>query len=381
MTLLSTNAAVAAACQRFSAKNYICVDTEFMRDRTYYPVLCLIQIASAEDAVAIDPLAPGLDLSPILELMINSAVLKVFHACRQDMGIFFQLADTLPKPIFDTQIAAMVCGHGDSVSYGKLVQTLTGTFIDKTSQFTNWAHRPLSDRQVRYALSDVIHLRPVYESLIGQLAVSERMDWLREELDIVMDPATYDTDPAKAWRRIKLPRGSRRFLALIRELATYREAEAQRRNLPRNWVLRDDVLVEIAARSPKTADDLAKVRTITREFSTGRAGSALLKVVARANALPESDCPKPPENTDTPAPRSTVELLRVLLKHKAEEHNVAPKLIATSADLDAMALDDKAPVLALKGWRRDLFGADALALKHGKLALAGNGDRLRLVRL
>lgn len=358
------------------------MDTEFMRERTYYPKLCLIQIAGAKEAFAVDTLADGMDLTPVFELMANPAILKVFHACRQDMEIFFHLTQTLPAPLFDTQIGAMVCGHGESVSYDKLVRKLTGAQVDKSSRFTDWSHRPLSEQQLGYALSDVTHLRTVYERLSAQLASNGRASWLEEEFEVVSSLATYDIDPRNSWLRLKVRSGKRRFLATVRELAAYRELEARRRDVPRNRIIRDDVLMDIAARAPRSANDLAKVRNISSQFASGRAGVEILEVVARALALPEADCPRIDNDIDARQPRSAiVELLRVLLKLKSENHDVAQKLIANAADLDAIALDDNADVPALRGWRRKIFGEDALSLKAGRLALSATGDQVKLVTL
>ena len=382
MSLLSDNNAIRDVCRRYATFSHVCVDTEFVRDRTYFPVLCLIQIGCAGEAVAIDALAPGIDLAPVFELIANPDVLKVLHSCRQDMEVFFHATGALPAPVFDTQIAAMVCGHGDAISYDRLVAELTGHTIDKTSRFTDWSRRPLSRKQLDYALSDVIYLQDVYSRLDAELTESGRVNWVEEELANVTNPATYQVNPREMWQRIRYRNRNRRFLARVRELACWREIEAQKRNLPSNWVLREPVLLEIAARNPATQDDLAAVRTISRDFANGKRGRELLNAVVRANALANADCPDPPQTTDTGNPqRAVADLLRVLLKHKSEEHDVAQKLIASTADLDALAADDAAPVPALQGWRRTLFGDDALLLKQGKLALAGDGDRVRLIRL
>ena len=380
MTLLSENRAVAAVCQRLSQEDYVCVDTEFARSQTYFAQLCLVQFAGSREAVAIDALQPGLDLAPVLELMANPSVLKVFHACRQDLEIFYHLADAVPAPIFDTQIGAMVCGYGDAVSYDNLVRALTGITIDKATRFTNWSNRPLTEAQVSYALSDVIHLRPVYESLVAQIAANGRASWLTEEFAVVQNPATYAVDPQNAWRKLKVRNGKRRFLALLRELAAYRESEAQHRDKPRNWVLRDEIMLELAARAPRSRHDLAKVRHMSPSLVAGNIGSTLLEVVARGLALPESEWPEISNGeTGMPPPRPLVDLLRVLLKHKADEHEVAQKLIASASDIEAIARDSDAPVAALRGWRREVFGADALALKNGELALTCNAGRVRLL--
>ena len=382
MTLISNNIDLAAVCDRMANEEFVCVDTEFMRERTFYPKLCLIQIAGAHEAVAVDPLAEGISLEPVHELMANPDVMKVFHACRQDMEIFYNQTKRLPAPLFDTQIGAMVCGHGESVSYDKLVRKLTGAQVDKSSRFTDWSHRPLSDAQFGYALSDVTHLRMVYEKLAAQLRSNGRESWLEEEFAVVSNPATYELDPRDAWLRLKVRSGKSRFLAVVRELAAYRELEARRRDIPRNRILRDDVLLDIAARAPRTPKDLAKVRNISEQFSTGRAGTEIMEAVARAMDLPDEACPRMDQDRDTRQPHpAIVELLRVLLKQKSEMHQVAQKLIANAADLDAIAIADDADVAALRGWRKKLFGDDALALKAGRLALSVSGDQVKLIAL
>jgi ribonuclease D len=382
MTIISNNTDLAAFCDRMAKEEFVCVDTEFMRERTYYPKLCLIQIAGADEAVAVDPLAEGISLEPVHALMANPDVMKVFHACRQDMEIFYYQTKRLPAPLFDTQISAMVCGHGESVSYDKLVRKLTGAQVDKSSRFTDWSNRPLSDAQIGYALSDVTHLRTVYEKLSSQLESNGRESWLDEEFKVVSSPATYELDPQDAWLRLKVRSGKSRFLAVVRELAAYRELEARKRDVPRNRILRDDVLMDIAARAPQVPKDLAKVRNISEQFSTGRAGVEIMEAVARALALSEDECPRLDQDRDARQPHpAIVELLRVLLKQKAEKHQVAQKLIANAADLDAIAIADDADVAALRGWRKKLFGDDALALKAGRLALSISGDQIKLIAL
>ena len=382
MTLISNNTDLAAVCDRMAKEEFVCVDTEFMRERTYYPILCLIQIAGTDEAVAIDPLAEGISLEPVHALMANPNVMKVFHACRQDMEIFYHQTKSLPSPLFDTQISAMVCGHGESVSYDKLVRKLTGAQVDKSSRFTDWSNRPLSDAQIGYALSDVTHLRTVYEMLSAQLAANGRAHWLEEEFAVVSSLSTYELDPRDAWLRLKVRSGKARFLAIVRELAAYRELEARRRDTPRNRILRDDVLLDIAARAPRTPKDLAKVRNISEQFASGRAGAEIMEAVASALDLPDAECPRVDDNRDTRQPHpAIVELLRVLLKQKSEMHQVAQKLIANAADLDAIAIADDADVAALRGWRKTLFGDDALALKAGRLALSISGDQVKLIAL
>ena len=382
MTLITETNELIEACERFARDSFLAIDTEFMRERTYYPQLCLIQIAGKSEAVTVDALANEISLDPILNLMANNEIIKVFHACRQDMEIFFNLNRRIPFPVFDTQIGAMVCGYGESVSYDKLVRQITGIQIDKSSRFTDWSHRPLSKQQLNYALSDVTHLRTVYESLLNQLEKNGRINWLNEEFQSVLSPKTYDIPLDQIWKRLKIKNGKPRFLILVRELCAFREKEAQNRNTPRNRVIRDDVLLDIAARSPKSSVDLAKVRSLSPQFAEGRLGKSILRVVAEASNIPESDAPQL-EKLNKPKPQkpALIELLKVLLKHKSEDNNVAQKLIASTADLEAIAENDNANVLALNGWRKDVFGADALLLKSGKIALSATGDRIKVIRI
>jgi ribonuclease D len=381
-TMIASSAELAQFCQRLEAAPYIAIDTEFMRDRTYWPILCLVQIAGPDEAAAIDPLADGIDLTPLLALMQHQGVLKVFHAARQDIEIFFHMAGAVPAPVFDTQVAAMVCGFGDSVSYETLASRLAAATIDKSSRFTDWARRPLTERQLKYALDDVVPLRRVYEKLSARLEASGRATWLDEEMAELTDPATYRLDPATSWRRLKVRSNNRRLLALVRELAAWREITAQQRNLPRNRVVRDEQLLEIAAHAPKQVDELAQSRGLGRGFAEGRFGTEILQVVARTLAIPESEYPYPaPRYEPPPGIGPLVELLRVLLKLRCEEHGVAQKLVADSDDLERIAADDRADVRALAGWRAELYGRDALDLKHGRLALTAAGKRIKLVRL
>jgi ribonuclease D len=382
MTLISDSKTLAAFCKRQAAAEYITVDTEFMRDRTYWPRLCLVQVGGPEEAAAIDTLAEGLDLAPLLALMANPKVTKVFHAARQDIEIFYHLSGTVPAPLVDTQVAAMVCGFGDAVSYETLAGRLASATIDKSSRFTDWAHRPLTDRQLKYALDDVIHLRLIYEKLAKRLAKTGRTDWVREEMTVLTDPQSYRLEPREAWRRLKTRSDRPRFLAVLRELAAWREEEAQKRDLPRSRVLKDESLLEIAAHAPKSVEDLARSRGLSRNVAEGRQGAAILDAVKRGLEMPEAEMPRAQARPDLPASIGpVVELLRVLLKTKCEKHGVAQKLVASAADLELIAADDEAQVPALHGWRRELFGADALALKHGTLALAVAKNRIELVSL
>lgn len=381
MTLIADSDALAAFCRRQTAASFVTVDTEFMRDKTYWPQLCLVQVAGPEEIAAIDPLAPGIDLAPLYALMADERVLKVFHAARQDIEIFYHLAGTVPHPLFDTQVAAMVCGFGDSVSYETLANKLAGAHIDKSSRFTDWSHRPLTERQLHYALADVGPLRTAYERLAARLAKNGRAGWLDEEMAALTDPATYRLDPAESWRRFKLRSGNRRLLALLRELAAWREQAAQQRNLPRNRLLRDESVLEIAAHAPATVDDLARTRGLGRNFAEGRLGAEILAIIARVNAMPESAYPEPPARREPPPGIGPlVDLLRVLLKLRCEENGVAQKLVADTDDLEQIAASDTASVPALHGWRYELFGKDAIDLKHGRLALTAAGRRIKLVR-
>jgi ribonuclease D len=384
MEPIADTAALAAFCGRLADSPYITIDTEFMRERTYWPQLCLVQVANATEAQAIDPLAPGIDLQPLFEVLENPKVLKVFHAARQDVEIFFHLAGKVPAPIFDTQVAAMVCGFGDAVSYETLAAKLAKARIDKSQRFTDWSQRPLAERQLVYAMADVTHLRLAYEKLARQLERDGRADWLKDEMAVLTDPATYRLDPEESWRRLKPRTNNARTLMLLKALAAWREREAQARDLPRQRVVRDEALLEIASSAPTTIDDLARTRGLSRGLADGRMGAAILATVSQALAVPESQWPVPEARFELPRGLGpVVDLLKVLLKLKCDEHDVAQRLIASSSDLEAIAADDAANVPALHGWRRALFGDDALRLKHGKvaLALAENAKGLRLIPL
>ncbi|MEE8333451.1 MAG: ribonuclease D [Alphaproteobacteria bacterium] len=382
MSLITDSAELAAFCDRLSEADFITVDTEFLRDKTYYPILCLIQLGGPDEAACIDVLADGIDIAPVLDLMKDPAVLKVFHAARQDFEIFFNLMGSVPTPVFDTQVSAMVCGFGDSVGYETLVSKLARQSVDKTMRFTDWQRRPLNDRQIEYALADVTHLRVVYEKIRDRLEKNGRADWISAEMDALCDPGLYQIDPYETWRRLKIRNAKPRTLAILRELAAWREQEAQRRDVPRGRVLRDDGLVEIAIHTPKTRDDLGALRGLHGGQSGGASGAAILEAVMRGQAVPDADCPARPRGRDQQrGPGPSVDLLKVLIKIKAESADVAQRLIANSEAIEAISLDDNADVPALKGWRRELFGEDALALKHGKLALTSNGRKIRVIRL
>jgi len=382
MTIIADSSELAAFCHRQATAEYVAVDTEFMRDKTYYPQLCLVQVAGPEEAAAVDALAPGIDMQPLFDLLNAPAVTKVFHAARQDVEMLFHITGQIPAPLVDTQVAAMVCGFGDAVSYENLTAKLAGARIDKSSRFTDWARRPLTERQVTYALSDVTHLRPTYEKLMRRIAKTGRAGWVAEEMALLTSPNTYRQDPRESWRRLKVRSEKPRFLAVLREVAAWREEEAQRRNLPRNRIIKDETVIEIAAHAPSTLEDLGHSRGVSRGQLEGKQGGAILAAVKIGLELPEDQCPKPEPRLDLPSGLTPiVELLRVLLKTRCEAHEVAQKLVANAEDLEHIAADDNAPVPALTGWRREMFGEDALALKHGRIGLTVGGRRVKIVPL
>ena len=380
MHLVADTASLRALCERLAASRYIAVDTEFMRDRTYWPRLCLVQVASSDEAAAVDALAPDIDLAPLLALMRDPGVLKVFHAARQDVEIFYHLDGLVPAPLFDTQVAGMVCGFGDQVGYEKLVAKLARASIDKTQRFTDWARRPLTRKMYDYAISDVTHLRVVYDKIAARLARDGRASWLAEEMETLTDPATYRLEPSDAWLRVKTRLRKPRQLAVLREVSAWRETEAQRRDVPRNRVLRDEALNEIAAQEPGTREELWKLRSLSRGHIGKDAADALLAVVAEVRAAPASTYPKErkPQPVASHAGPSA-DLLKVLLKLRCEENDVAQKLVASADDVEAIARDDGADVRALRGWRREIFGEDALALKHGRIALGIDNGSVRVI--
>jgi ribonuclease D len=370
MELITTTAELAATCERLASHAFITIDTEFLRETTYYPLLCVAQLASPDEAVVVDALAPGIDLKPFFDLMANERVLKVFHAARQDIEIVWHRAGIVPHPIFDTQVAAMVLGYGDSISYDQLVQRITGDTLDKSHRFTDWTRRPLSPAQVSYAVSDVTHLRDVYLALVTDLGRRGRADWMDDEMEILTSPDTYRAEPERAWMRLKTRVRKPKELAVLIEVAAWREREAQTRDVPRSRVLKDDTVGDIAIQAPTTPERLAALRSLPKGFERSKWGEGFLDAVKRGLArdprtLPQSERPKATSNG-----AATVELLKVLLRMTSERHGVAAKVIATVDDLDQIAADDAADVPALKGWRRELFGEKALALKHGRLALA-----------
>ena len=378
MTLITDNEALTAFCGRMRAERFVAIDTEFMRDRTYYPRLCLVQVAGESEAVAIDPLAPGLDLAPLLGLLADEAVLKVMHAARQDLEIFYHLG-AMPRPFFDTQVAAMVCGFGEEVAYDTLVSRLAGAQLDKSSRFTDWARRPLSPAQIHYALGDVTHLRVIYQKLAERLEQAGRTGWVVEELEALLEPRLYAQPPEDAWRRLKLRSRDARFIAIVQALAAWREREAQRRDLPRARVVRDDLLLEVAASRPQSVEEL---RALDRVNLDRDSAAGVVAAIRSAMALPKSELPPVPEQVVLPRGIGpTVDLLRVLLKLRSEESDVAQRLLASTAELEAIAVDDHADVPALHGWRREIFGEDALGLKAGRLALAVRGRKPVVIRL
>jgi ribonuclease D len=380
MKTITTTADLAAFCTEAAKYPYVTVDTEFLRERTYYSKLCLIQLAfmgdGEDDAVLVDPLSDGLDLAPLYELFKNPDVVKVFHAARQDLEIFFVDQGVIPAPLFDTQVAAMVCGFGEQAGYETLVRKIAKDEVDKSSRFTDWSRRPLTDAQKTYALADVTHLRVIYESLSQELEKTERQKWVAEEMGILNDPATYQADPDTAWKRVKTRTNSTKFLSIVRELARFRETYAQARNIPRNRVFKDDALVELASTKPASEKDLGRSRLLLREARSGGIADGILNAVKVGLAADPENAPK----IDTRREKLQVnpalaDMLRVLVKAKADQSGVAQKLIATSADLDAMAggLRD---VVALRGWRKEVFGADALRLCEGQIGLAVQGEKV-----
>lgn len=370
MNVITTTDELAATCRALAEHDFVAVDTEFMRESTYWPKLCLIQAAAGDVEAVIDPLADGMDLAPFLELMADQTTLKVFHAARQDLEIFYHLSGSVPAPLFDSQVAASAVGLGDTIAYDGLVRTLLRRDVDKSSRFTDWSRRPLSEKQLTYALSDVTNLRDLFPGLRNQLDEAGRIGWVAEEMAILCAPTTYALAPEDAWKRLKLRKHTPPYLAILKTTAEWREREAQTRNTPRGRVIKDDAIYEIALQRPATAEDLSRLRAVPRGFERSRAGKALLDAIAPALADPEAFAPVVAKPKPTPSGLGpTVDLLKVLLRMQAEEHGVASRLIGTVADLERIAADDQADVAALKGWRREVFGEAALQLKRGDLAL------------
>jgi ribonuclease D len=381
MDLITTTESLSRLCTALSDETFITVDTEFMRESTYWPDLCLIQVAGEKVNGLIDPLAPGIDLKPFFALMNDAGVLKVFHAARQDIEIMVHRASIVPHPVFDTQIAAMVCGFGDQVGYEAIVRRLAKAQIDKSSRFTDWSRRPLSDKQLAYALADVTHLRVVYESLKQELDRTGREHWLREEMDILTNPATYRTEPEDAWKRIKVRLRSKKQLGVLMEVAAWREREAREKNVPRSRVLKDDAIAEIATQTPQTREALNQLRALPKGMANSRLGDAVLKAVAAGLARDAKSLPQPDAGHDdmSEAAQAAAEVLKLALKVVCEQEGIAPKLVASSSDIDAVAESDAADVPLLHGWRRELFGETALALKRGEAVIGFDRGRVRVL--
>jgi ribonuclease D len=382
MSLITTTKDLKALMSRLKKEDYVTVDTEFIREKTYWPRLCLIQIAGAEEAFAIDPLAEDIELDSFYELMHNKDVLKVFHACRQDLEIFLNESGKLPQPVFDTQIAAMVCGFGEQASYESLVNALVKKTLDKTSRFTDWAQRPLTQKQLKYALADVIHLRPIFDKLGERLEKVERLGWIKDEMKDLLNKENYVTKPDEAWERIRIPTHKPRVLGILKELAMWREETARRVNVPRGRIMKDEALAEIATHPPKEREDLDKMRNLHKGFGASERGREVMEALQRGLDLPDDALPKRERREQLPQGIGpTADLLRVLLKLKCEEHDVAPKLLCSAADLEQIAaFGEEADVPALKGWRKTVFGKEALELRSGRLALAVEGGTLKLVK-
>ena len=389
MQVITTTDALARTVAEYAAAPFAAIDTEFMRERTYWPQLCLVQMARPQggdgesgDAVIIDPLAQGIDLGPLFELMSNGKVVKVFHAARQDVEIFHNLAGEIPAPLFDTQVAAMVCGFGEQVSYETLVRRIAKADLDKSSRFTDWARRPLSGKQLDYALADVTHLREIYVALEERLRQTGRGHWVAEEMAILTDPATYINDPDEAWRRIKARSHNPKFLAVVRALACWREREAQRRDVPRSRVLKDDALIEVATAKPKATGDLSKLRLLPRDSRKGEPAEGIVEAVAEGEACPPDGrptLPPPPQRRHGSA--AVADMLKVFLKARADQLGVAAKLIASSADLEALAGEQDPDLPLLKGWRRDVFGSDALRIVAGNVGLVARPGGVELIEV
>ncbi len=370
MDLIVSTDVLADFCERAAKFDFVTVDTEFLRETTYWPKLCLIQVATDDEAVLIDPLAPDFDLSPFYDLLANPDVTKVFHAARQDVEIFVKATGQVPANIFDTQVAASVCGFGDSVSYDNLVRSITSVELDKSSRFTDWSVRPLSEKQRLYAIADVTHLRDIYRELRKQVAATRRGDWVEDEMGVLRSIDTYVVQPEQAWVRLKMKINRPRDLAALKKLAAWREQRAQDTDQPRSRVLKDDVLFELAMQRPLTPDAFERLRMVPRGFGRSSAAGDIMALLKQVEDIPKSELPSMPERYRGPSPKGAVgDLVRVLLKAVAEQNGVAARIIATSDEIDALVLDDEADVPALKGWRRKLFGEKALAIKHGRIGL------------
>lgn len=384
MQVVTDSDTLAELCARFKKAPYVTVDTEFMRERTYWSQLCLVQLAvpgdGPGDAVIVDPLAEGIDLTPLYSLMAARDVVKVFHAARQDVEIFYHLGGVIPRPLFDTQVAAMVCGYGEQVGYETLVRKLAKAEVDKSSRFTDWAKRPLSKKQLAYALADVTHLRTIYEALSARIAETGRSEWVAEEIGILTDPATYTVDPETVWKRVKARSSSPRFLAVVRELARWRELTAQARDVPRTRVMKDEALVEIATAQPTSPEELHTLRLVQREARKPEATAEILEAVKAGLSCPEDRLPRLPKPTQRREGSAAVaDLLKVLLKARSDHLGIASKLLASSSDLEALAGEEDPDLPVLKGWRFEAFGRDALKLKEGKLAIAAGPQGIEII--
>ncbi len=381
MTLITHQDALDSLCTRLASADFITVDTEFLREHTYYSKLCLIQVADDDGAFAIDPLVGDLDLAPFYDLMANEAVLKVLHACRQDIEIFFHASGAVPTPVFDTQIAAMVCGFGESAGYETLVGKILGRSIDKSTRYTDWSQRPLSDQQLNYALSDVTHLRDIYRHLMKDIHKTSRASWIDEEMAICTAPETYHVDPHEQWMRLKPRTNKPRMLGVLREITAWREVEAQNRDMPKRRVLKDETLLEIAARPPKSTEQLSKLRSVPNGMERSRAGKGLMDAIERGLNLPEDDLPTLQRARHRPATPPIADLIKVLLKIKCQKAKVAPKMVANTAEIEAWAAEPERGASFMKGWRYDIFGRDAEKMLAGNLALASDNGAIEIVEL
>lgn len=369
--IIKTQAELNEICAKLAEKPYLTIDTEFLRDKTYYSQLCLVQLAGPDiDAVAIDPIAYKLDLKPLADLMANEKILKVFHAARQDLEIFYQMDGRIPHPIFDTQVAAMVCGYGDSIAYNKLVEGITGHALEKNAQFTDWSRRPLTQKQLTYALDDVIYLRDVYLKLDERLKEQKREKWLKQEMDILTNPATYDIPLDTVWKRIKIRSDKPEVIAVLRDLAIWREETARSKNLPRNRVIKDEALADIAMYMPKAVESLSRIRNVPKDMTSGAKAKHILEIVKKARESDKKNWPQIKRGTPFPKEATPIlEMLKLLLKINCSEADVAPKLIANIEDLEEIAVEEKPDCDAIKGWRAEVFGNDALRLKKGDIML------------
>ena len=381
MRLLTTTSELNQACAQFQNSRYVTIDTEFLREKTFWPKLCLIQIAMPGFEALIDPLAEGINMSRLFEILKNPDILKVMHGCRQDIEIFYKEAGIIPSPMMDTQVMAMVCGYGDSISYEALVKRIAKGTIDKGSRFTDWSRRPLNNEQLTYALADVTYLRDIFEILENELNKRGRLAWLSEEMDILTNPETYNQSPENAWKRLKYQDKRPHIMGVVIELAKWREIQAQTRDLPRNRILKDDAIREIALQNPKKPEDFDKMRSVPTGFISSRNAAGLMEAIEAGRKLTKKDLPPPPPVVDNrPGIGPLVDLLKVLLKYCCEENQVAPKLIANVAELERIASDDNPDVKCMEGWRKDVFGAAAMDLKNGRLALASENDRILIIK-